>query len=122
MIDEVLAQRQKVLEQMDAIRSMKAGSVSKQFMKVKLKGNEEAVLRGPYFVLCQSEGGKTVSRRLSAEERVHVEQDVAAYKRFGQLCKEFCRLTERLGELERLESESESLKKTPKSRLPRTMK
>ena len=116
MADELLVQRDKVLTQMCAIRSMRQGSVSKQYLKGRRKGREKPVLRGPYYVFCRSEGGRTVSKRLrSSAELKQVQQDVAAYKRFVELCRQFEQLTERLGELERQTADIETQKKTPKS-------
>jgi hypothetical protein len=58
----------------------------------------------------------------SGEELAQLRRDVAAHKRFVDLCDEFVRLTERLGELERQGDGIEALKKTPKSRLRKTRK
>jgi hypothetical protein len=94
--------RNAILEEMRSIRSMKKGTINEQYFKVPLKGNEEARLQGPYYVLSRREGKKTVSERLSGTAEVEqARNDVAAYKRFSLLCREFERLTAQLGELER---------------------
>jgi len=115
-IDELLVQRDRVLRELGSMRSMRQGSISKQYLKVRHKGRKKPVLRGPYYVFCRSEGGRTVSKRLrSSAELKQVQQDVAAYKRFVELCRQFEQLTERLGELERQTADIETQKKTPKS-------
>jgi len=120
-IKEIQMGRDAVLEQMRSIRSMKRGTVAEQYLKVKHKGKKDPVERGPYYVFARWSGEKTVSKRLSsAAELEQTRRDVAAHKRFVELCKEFERLTERLGEVERQVADVEELKKTPRSRSRRT--
>jgi len=100
-IPEIERQRDGVLQQMRSIRSMKRGTINEQYLKVPQKGAKSA-LRGPYYVLSRREGNKTISERLRTP--IQLEQaklDVAAHKKFVELCKEFERLTERMGVLER---------------------
>jgi len=92
--------RERVLEQMRAIRSMRRGSVTEQYLKVRHKGKRKPVVRGPYWVYTRKEGGKTVGQRLSREEAEQVKKDVEAHKQFVALCKEFETLTMRLGDVE----------------------
>lgn len=95
-------QRRAVLEQMEAIRSMRRGTVNEQYVKVPHKGRTEPILRGPYYVLTTKRGGRTVSQRLTGPEQVAAARsDVAAYKRFVELCRRYEDLTEALGQLER---------------------
>ncbi len=101
-LDALEARRNAVLDQMRSIRSMRRGTVNKQFLKVPQKGSPVPALRGPYYVFSRSEGGKTKSCRLSsAEDLEQTRKDVAEYHRFGALCREFEQLTERYGELRR---------------------
>jgi len=113
VIKEVEMRRDAVLEEMRSIRSMKRGTIAEQYLKVKHKGKKEPVERGPYYVFARWSGHKTVSRRLTcAAELEEARGDVAAHKRFVELCKEFEQLTERLGELERGRAGVEELKKS----------
>ena len=50
--------RGRVLEQMRAIRSMRPGSVTEQYLKVTHKGKRKPVMRGPYWVYTRKEAGK----------------------------------------------------------------
>ncbi len=112
--------RERVLEQMRAIRSMRRGSVTEQYLKVPHKGKPKPVVRGPYWIHTWKEGGKTVGERLSREEALPAQKDVEAHKRFVGLCKEFEELTERLEQIERESDELRQEKKTPRSRSSRT--
>lgn len=111
-------QRDKILQTMRGIRSMRPGAVSKQFLKVKHKGKKDPVERGPYFLLQYYDHGKPVRRRLTSDEEVRrVISDVDNYKRFDQLCRQFEELTRQLGEIEREQAAvQEALKKKSKSK------
>ncbi len=111
--------RERVLEQMRAIRSMRRGSVTEQYLKVPHKGKRKPVVRGPYWVYTWKEGGKTVGQRLSREEAAQIKKDVEAHKKFVALCKEFETLTMRLGDVE-VEGALTPKKKRPRSRSSRT--
>lgn len=115
--------RNAIAKEMLSIRSMRRGSVSEQYLKVKHKGKEEPVERGPYYVWFRYIDKKPVSKRLTSEEEVkQAREDIAARKRFVALCKEFEELTEQLGELEGQQPGLDVLKKKPKSPSNRTKK
>jgi len=101
-LQQLEARRNAILEEIRSIRSMKRGTVNEQYFKTRLKGRKGIVHQGPYYVFSRREGEKTVSHRLRSEvELQQARKDVAEYKRFLGLCREFERVTERLGELER---------------------
>jgi len=115
-IQEIESRRNAILEEIRSIRSMKRGTINEQYFKGSLKGKKGTVQRGPYYVLSRREGAKTVSQRLiSPQELQGAKQDVAAYRRFVLLCREFEQLTERLGEWERHTSELTEEKKRHRS-------
>ena len=94
--------RERILEQLREIRSVRRGTISEQYLKVPHKGQAEPVLRGPYYVLSRHLDGKTVSQRLTSPEQVaQARADVAAYHRFVALCREYEQVTEQLGQVER---------------------
>lgn len=111
-------QRDKILQAMRSIRSMRPGAVSKQLLKVKHKGKKDPVERGPYFLWQYYDQGKPVRRRLTSDEEVRrAISDVDNYKRFDQLCRQFEELTRLLGQAEREQAGAqEALKKKSKSK------
>ena len=93
--------RERILEQLRQIRSMRRGTVNEQYLKVPHKGQAQPALRGPYYVLSRSVKGKTLSQRLTSPEQVEqARSDVAGYQRFAALCREYEEVTERLGQAE----------------------
>lgn len=105
------ARRLQLLEEMNAIRSVERASLKGQMLPVKLKGREEPVMRGPYYVLARWENGKTKSRRVRGEELEWIRQDVANHKQLRTLFEEFEELTECPGRLEREENALEEAEK-----------
>ena len=93
--------RECILEEIRAIRTMRKGSVSEQYLKVYHKGAKEPALRGPYWVYTRKEQGKTVSQRLSSTEAEQLRKGVGAYHQFQALCREYVEITEKIGELTR---------------------
>ena len=120
-IQRLEKRRDAVLEQIRSIRSMRRGTINKQFLKVRHKGRDKPVSRGPYYVLSRRQEGKTVSQRLTSPgELKQAQNDVEAHKRFVALCKQFEELTERLGQIQRESDELREEKKRPSSRSSRT--
>ena len=93
--------REQILQEIKDIRAMRKGSVIEQYLKVKHKGHEEPVLRGPYFLYTRKEKGKTVGQRLKKDEVHRYQQEVEAFHRFQDLCDEYAGITEQIGDLER---------------------
>jgi len=110
------SQRLRVVEQMLQLGPMRRGTLNEQYLRDARKGAGPSVLRGPYYVLSRKEAGKTVSRRVRAEDIGRVRQEIARYSLFMELCREFAELSERLGEAPHGGAHrEEALKKTPNS-------
>lgn len=109
------ARRNAILEEMRSIRSLRRGSISEQFLKVRHQGIREPVLRGPYYVLMRRDGKKVISQRVtSGSALAQAQKDIESHRRFIALCREFEMLTEQLGELERESATMEQEKKRRK--------
>src|SRR4030042_1627031 len=120
-IKEVEERREKILEQMRAIRSMERGTINEHYVPVKHKGKKEPVRKGPYYVISRRGKDKTVGRHLKTEQDLErARGDVGAHKRFQELCREYEELTEELGRLERESGEGSPEKKPQRSRERRT--
>jgi hypothetical protein len=92
--------REQILKEMRNIRAMRKGSVTKQWMQVARK-EATPVLRGPYGLYTYKEKGKTVGRRLTAQEALRFGEEVKAYHHFQALCAQYAEVTQQLGEAER---------------------
>lgn len=104
--------REAIFEQMRSIRSMRRGTVNEQYLKVPHKGRSEPAICGPYYVLTRKQAGRTVSQRLTDPEQVEqARSDVAGYRRFVDVCREYERLTEQLGQLERTSGQDQGKKR-----------
>ena len=113
-VEQVEQRREALLREMGAIRSMQRGTINEQYLRVPRKGRAPG-RRGPYYVLSRSEGGKTVSRRLTSPQQVaQAKADVAARQQFVAFCQEYERLTEQLGQLERTGADIGPGKKRPR--------
>ena len=111
-ISRLEARRLAILEEIRSIDSMQRGTVNEQFFQIRRKVSKELTRQGPYYVWTRSEGGKTVSQRLTSAEAVEqARADVAAYKRFQALCGEYIEVTSKMGALKRTtEQEKKRLK------------
>ena len=121
-IQDLEDRRDAILKQMRSIQFMRRGSISKQYLKVKRKG-QPPVKRGPYYVFSRQEENKTISRRLKTPEQLEqAQKEVAEHRRFLTLCKEFEQLTERLCDLKRQKDWAQQEKKRRRSSSSRTRK
>jgi hypothetical protein len=97
-IPQLEARRLAILEEIRSIDSMRRGTVHEQFFQIRRKGSTGLTRQGPYYVWTRSEGGKTVSQRLTSTRAVEqARAEVAAYKRFQALCGEYVEITSQLG-------------------------
>ena len=119
-IRQLEARRLAILEEIRSIDSMRRGTVQEQFFQIRRKGSKELTRQGPYYIWTRSEGGKTVSQRLTSAEAVEpARADVAAYNRFQALCGEYMEVTSQMGVRKRTTAQE---KKRFKSGLNKTGK
>jgi hypothetical protein len=119
-IQHLETRRLAILEEIRSIDSMRRGTLNEQFFQVRRSGSKELTRQGPYYVWTRSEGGKTVSQRLTSAEAVEqARADVTAYKRFQALSGEYIEVTSQMGALKRTTAQE---KKRLKSGLSKTGK
>jgi hypothetical protein len=112
-VQQLEARRLAILDEIRSIDSMRRGSVNEQFFQIRRKGSEELTRQGPYYVWTRSQGGRTVSQRLTSAEAIEqARAEVAAYRRFQTLCREYVEVA---SELARLKRTTEQEKKRSKS-------
>lgn len=90
-------QRERVLEQMRSLDTLRRGSLSEQFFKYKEAG--KTLLRGPYFLLQGFFHGKKFAERIPAKKAGQVAQQVENYQRFQALAERFVTLTDQMTRL-----------------------
>ena len=124
MKQELEQRRQEILGKMSAIRTMRRGSVSEQFLEVSHKEQAEPVRRGPYYLWQYWEHGVPKRQRLHGGPEVEAaRKEVAAYKEFEQLCEQYVSIAEALAAVERdTFALDEAVKKGLKSRSSGTRK
>ena len=97
-LDQLLSQREAILQQMRQIDRLRRGTLSQQFFQ-KLQGGKK-VKAGPYFVLQCFYKGEKCSERIPADDATVVQQQVDNYRLFQKLADDFVNLTEQLTQLE----------------------
>jgi hypothetical protein len=89
--------REELLGHISAIEDMRRGSVIRQFLKLRLKGQKDPVLAGPYALYTCKKKGKTQGRRLHGTEEIRrLEEQVENYHVFRRLCAELVEVSEQI--------------------------
>jgi len=97
--DKLRQTRQTILTHISLIEEMRRGSVTRQFLKIKLKGQKEPILAGPYALFTCKKNGRTVGRRLRGQEEIHrLEHQVQNFHTFQNLCRQLVEISEKLCE------------------------
>lgn len=96
-LNSLLHKRSHILKDMEAIDSLRRGTLSKQFFKA-LPG--QSASRGPYFVLQGFFQGKKFSERIPAEQAPEVQKQVDNFRRFQTLAEEYVTLSDQITQME----------------------
>jgi hypothetical protein len=107
--NSIQQRREAILAELAGLDLIRRGSVTEQMVRsVGRRGRE--MRRGPYPVYTFKAHGRTVSRRIRAEEVPVYREQIEAGRRFQELVRELMELGEQAGDT-RLRNEAE--KKTP---------
>ena len=91
--------RQEILTLITPLEEMRRGSVTRQFLKFKRKGEKEPGFTGPYALFTCKRGGRTVGRRLhDLKEIRRLEIQVENYHLFQKLCRQLVEIGEQICE------------------------
>jgi hypothetical protein len=91
--------RQDILTHISLIEEMRRGSVTRQFLKIKLKGQKDPALAGPYALFTCKRNGQTVGRRLRDPQEIRrLEHQVQNYHTFQNLCRHLVEVSEKICE------------------------
>ena len=113
-LDDLLQQRESILQQMQTIDRLRRGTLSKQFFKTSSPGAGPP--RGPYYVLQGFFHGKKFAQRVPPDQAAQVQQDVDNYRRFQTLAEAFVTLGEQITRLQ--DHPPESKKNSRRRRSP----
>lgn len=96
-IDQLSAQREAVLKELQDIDRLRRGTLSSQtFTK---KQGDKSVTQGPYFNLQGFHKGKKFNHHIPADKRSEVQQHVDNFKRFQELSDQCITLTDEITKL-----------------------
>ncbi len=102
----------KLAEELAEPSPMRRGSVGERFMKCGQKEcrcqHDPQARHGPYFSLTRSEGGKTRSRYLNAEQAALVRQHVEAGQEFRKQVERYWQACEQWGDAQLEDTEAAS--------------
>jgi len=92
-------QRQELLRELSGLREIRRGSLTEQFLTVKLQDGSR-VKRGPYPLLTGKQGSKTVSRRLTDPDLVPLyRQQIQAMRQFESVVDGLVQVGEQFSDL-----------------------
>ncbi len=109
-LDSLLQQRDLVLKDMQAIDSLRRGSLSKQFFK---SGSGQSA-QGPYFVLQGFFHGKKFNERIPASQAPVVQQQVDNYRQFQHLAEEYVTLSDQITRMGSRSADSKKKDSSPR--------
>ena len=100
LLSKLRQARQEILARMALIEEMRRGSVTRQFLKIRVKGKSEPNLTGPYALFTSKKEGRTVGRRLHDPEEIRrLEHQVENFHIFQALCRKLVEIGEQICEM-----------------------
>lgn len=98
--DSLPKTRQKLIQQIDLIGTMRKGSVTEQMLPYKKKDGSVA-RRGPYFTYTFKEGAKTKGRHLRDQEEAQLYQgQIERYRTFQDLARRLVETSQAMADAE----------------------
>jgi len=98
--EDLAAKRERLLDEIAALRAMRRGSVLQQFVEDKLEDGT-VVRRGPYWLYSYKEGDRTKSRRLPDRDTAQRYLDeIQGCRHFEDLCKDLIRVSQQMCDVE----------------------
>ena len=95
---QLLKRRQEILLQLQDLKQIRRGTITKQFMEARLKDGSK-IRRGPYHLYTFKENQQTVSRRLCDPAEIQAcRQQIDAFRQFQQLTAELLSIGEQLSD------------------------
>lgn len=113
-IEQLAAEREALLAQLQSIERLRRGSLSRQTYTQKEAGQERR--QGPYFVLQGFHQGKKFSQRVPADQAEQVQQQVNNYKRFQDLADQCVTVTDQITQLAEGQTDSKKNSSRRKSK------
>jgi len=120
IIEQLAAEREALLAQLQSIDRLRRGSLSRQVFARKQAGQDHP--QGPYFVLQGFHKGKKFSQRVPAAQAEQCQQQVNNYKRFQELADQCVTVTDQLTQLAQGQPESKKNSSRRKSSRPASRK
>jgi hypothetical protein len=113
--EEIPEAVRRLAEKLSQPRPMRRGSLGERFTKCgKARcacATDEAARHGPYFSLTRAEGGRTRSRRLTAEQAARAREQLAAGQEFRQQVEALWQASERWADQELEQAAAEGAEK-----------
>ena len=100
LLSKLRQARQNILARIALIEEMRRGSVSHQFLKLRVKSHSEPNVVGPYALFTFKKGGRTQGRRLHNPDEIRrLEHQVENFHIFQSLCRKLVEIGEQICEL-----------------------
>lgn len=123
-ITKLEEEREMLLKEIGLIKEMRRGSVTEQFLSIRLRDKKKPTLRGPYYVHTTKVGGKTISKRLKLEELEKYRMEVKNFRHFQELIRRLIETNEDISDFKptnEVDGIKKKLQKPSKGRLKKRL-